>query len=149
VISRHVTHQDPEAAMFAGIIHEVAGFYMISCADEFPSLLENDFSDWIEYGEVQVGRALLKVLSVPESVSTAFESYWDGFLAMPPVSLADTLLLAEDLAPVHSPLHHILNRERGNENLARIEMVIGEETLSTILEESASEVKSLTDALHF
>ena len=149
VIARHVTHQDPEAALFAGLINEVGGFYMISCAHEFPSLLENDFTDWIEHGEVAVGRAVLKVLAVPESVETAIETYWDGFLEMPPVSLADTLMLAEDLAPVSSPLHHIESYERDKDAMARIEMVIGDESLSTILEDSASEVKSLIDALKF
>ena len=149
IIARRVTHQDPEAALFAGLIHEVGGFYMISCAQEFPTLLENDFTDWIEYGEVKVGRAVLKVLAVPKSIETAIETYWNGFLEMPSVSLADTLLLAENLAPTPSPLHHIENCEPGDEAMARIEMAIGEEMLSAILEESAGEVKSLTDALKF
>ncbi len=149
VIARRVTHQDPEAAMFAGIIHEVGGFFLISCAHEFPTLLENDFSEWIEYGEVEIGRAVLKVLAVPKSIETAIEIYWDGFLTMPPETLADTLLLAENLAPIPSPLHHVTNIERGDEAMSRIEMVIGEETLSEILEESANEVRSLTDALKF
>lgn len=149
IIARRVTHQDPEAALFAGIIHEVGGFYLISCAKEFPDLLENDFSDWLEYGEAEVGRAVLKVLGVPDSVETAIETYWDGFLAMPPASLADTLLLAEDLAPVPSPLHHIPSLEQSDTRVADLEMVIGEDTLSSILQESADEVQSLTDALKF
>lgn len=149
IIARRVTRQDPEAAMFAGIIHEVGGFYMISCAEEFPELLENDFSEWLEFGEVDIGRAVLKVLAVPESVDTAIETYWDGFLAMPPVSLADTLLLAEQLAPVPSPLHQISSLDKSVGTLADIEMVIGQDTLSTILQESADEVRSLTDALKF
>ena len=149
VIARRVTHQDPEAALFAGIIHEVGGFYLISSAQEFPELLENDFTDWIEYGEVEVGRAVLKVLAVPESIEKTIEAYWDGLLEVPPVSLADTLLLAENLSPAHSPLHRVESIEHGDEALARIEMVIGEATLGAILEESASEVKSLTDALKF
>lgn len=149
VIARHVTHQDPEAALFAGIIHEIGGFYMISNAAEFPSLLENDFTDWIEEGEVAVGQAVLKVLTVPESVASAMTAYWDGFLAMPPVSLADTLLLAEELAPVPSPLHRLDDRPHGAETVAQLEIIIGEASLSAILEESASEVKSLIDALKF
>ncbi len=149
VIARRVTHQDPEAALFAGIIHEVGGFYLIASAHEHPSILEGDFEDWITHGEKDVGRALLKVLSVPESVETAISAYWDGFLAMPPTTLGDTLLLAEELAPVPSPLYYFEEIEKMGERRVSIEMVIGEETLSEILEESASEVKSLTDALKF
>jgi len=149
IIARRVTHQDPEAAMFAGIIHEIAGFYMISCAHEFPELLDGDYSDWVEHGEVELGRAIVGVLSVPEVVEHALSSYWDGYLSIPPVSLADTLLLAEEVTPISSPLHHIGGRERSEEDSGQLEMVIGAENLSEILEEAANEVKSLTDALKF
>jgi len=149
VIARHVTHRDPETALFAGIIHEIGGFYMLSRAGDFPGLLDGDFTDWLEYGEVEVGRAVLNKLSVPGSVSTVIETFWDGFLAMPPVTLADTLLLAEELAPVPSPLHKLDGGEASEGMTASIEMVIGEETLTRILNESAEEVRSLTAALQF
>jgi len=149
IIARHVTHQDPETAMFAGIIHEIGGFYMISRAAEFRGLLEGDFTDWLEGGEVEVGRAVLNKLSVPESVASAIDTYWDGFLSMPPATLADTLLLAEGLAPVPSPLHKLENEESHEVTSASIEMMIGEETLTRILNESAVEVSSLTAALKF
>lgn len=148
-IARHVTHQDPETALFAGIIHEIGGFYMLSRAEEFPELLEGDFTEWLEGGEIKVGRAVLGRLKVPTSVTAVIETFWDGFLAMPPVTLADTLLLAEELAPVSSPLHRLDNKVPDNKVTASIEMVIGEETLSLILNESAEEIGSLTRALQF
>ena len=148
-IARHVTHQEAETALFAGIIHEIGGFYMLSRAGDFPGLLEGDFTDWLEYGEVEVGRAVLKKLSVPESVTATIAAFWDGFLAMPPVTLADTLLLAEELSPVPSPLHRLDGVEAGESRVASIEIVIGEETLTRILDESAQEVQSLTEALQF
>jgi HD-like signal output (HDOD) protein len=148
-IARHVTHQDTETAMFAGIIHEIGGFYLLSRAEDFPALLEGDFTEWVEGGEVIVGRQLLGKLNVPDSVMEIMETFWDGLLAMPPVTLADTLLLAEELAPVPSPLHRLENKAAGNELNASIEMMIGEETLSLILNESATEIASLTNALNF
>lgn len=146
-IARHVTHQDQEMAMFAGIIHEIGGFYMLSRADEFPDLLEGDFADWIEDVEIKMGRAVLGKLKVPASVTAVIEAFWDGFMAMPPVTLADTLLLAERLVPVPSPLHRLDNKVPDGADKASIEMVIGEETLSRILAESAEEIGSLTKAL--
>jgi HD-like signal output (HDOD) protein len=148
-IARHVTHQDPETALFAGIIHEIGGFYMLSRAEEFPGLLDGDFTEWLEGGEVKVGRAVLGKLNVPASVTEVIETFWDGFLAMPPVTLADTLLLAEELASVASPLHRLDNKAPDSKTTASIEMVIGEETLSLILKESAEEIVSLTRALQF
>jgi hypothetical protein len=147
VIARHITHQDPETAMFAGIIHEIGGFYMLSRAGDFPGLLDSDFTDWLEYGEVEVSRAVLGKLTVPETVAAVMETFWDGFLAMPPVTLADTLLLAEELAPVPSPLHRLDGIKTGGDMTASIEVMIDEETLTRILNESAEEVSSLTKAL--
>lgn len=147
VIARHVTQQDPETALFAGIVHEIGGFYLISCADDFPGLFDDDFTDWIDGGESTVGRAVLHVLDVPETVAAAMQAYWEGYLAMPPLTLSDTLLLAEQLAPVASPLHHLRSDEAAQGTVAQIEMVVGKELLSHILRESAEEVRSLTEAL--
>jgi HD-like signal output (HDOD) protein len=146
-IARHVTHQDPEAALFAGIIHEIGGFYMLSRAEEFPGLLEGDFDDWVLGGETKVGRAVLGKLELPASVTSVMETIWDGFLAMPPATMADTLLLAEELAPVSSPLYRLDNEVPESRMRASIEMEIGEETLTRILKDSAEEIGSLTKAL--
>lgn len=149
VIARRVTRLDPETALFTGIVHEVGGFYLLSRAKDFPGLLDGELTDWIEAGEIDVGRAVLKVLGIPEPVTHAIESYWDGYLAMPPVTMADTLLLAEELAPVPSPLHRLGGVEKGEGMTASIDMAIGADTLASILEESAEEVDSLTGALQF
>lgn len=146
VIARHVTLQNPETAMFAGIIHEIGGFYMLSRACDFPGLLEGDFTEWLDFGEVEVGRAVLKKLFVPESVVAEMERFWEGYLAMPPETMADTLLLAEELSPVPSPLHRLDGVQM---QAASLEMVIGEEKLSLIMAEAAEEVGSLSQALQF
>lgn len=145
VIAREVTHQDPETAMFAGIVHEIGGFYMISRARDFPGLLDDGRSAWAESGEAEIGRAVLKVLAVPESIVAAIEVAWAGYLAMPPTTLGDTLLLADELAPLGSPLS-VLADTPGTA-AASIDMLIGQEALSEILRESAAEVDSLVAAL--
>ena len=38
VIARRVTHVDPEAALFAGVMHEVAGFYLLNRAPRHPGI---------------------------------------------------------------------------------------------------------------
>ena len=45
VLARRVTKSNPDTAMFAGIVHEVGGFYILSRAEEFPCLLEADDLD--------------------------------------------------------------------------------------------------------
>ena len=148
VIARRVTHQDPEEALFAGILHEVAGFYLIARAADVPELATGIPADWQGEGEVFVGKALLKVLEVPEAIATAIGDLWEGYLAHPPTSLGDTLLLAEQLAPVPSPLYWAPDRSIADEaGKPHIDMIIDQETLTSILDESAAEVRSFIDAL--
>lgn len=149
VLARQVTKQDPDTAMFAGIVHEVGGFYLLSRAAEFPGLLDGDMAAWIEQGQAVVGRAVLAVLNVPEAVRDALEGFYAGFLAMPPASMTDTLLLAEELAPVPSPLLRPGEEANPQRPAGEIEMQIGEDLLSAILSEAADEVASLSAALKF
>jgi HD-like signal output (HDOD) protein len=148
VIARRVTHQDPETALFAGILHEVAGFYLIARARDLPELIDGDPAGWQGEGEAVVGAALLKVLEVPEAVATAIGDLWQGCLAIPPISLGDTLLLAEELAPVASPLYWSPGKDVGEKaGTPHLEINLDEETLTSVLNESAEEVQSLISAL--
>lgn len=146
LIAKRVTHQNPDAAFFAGIVHEVGGFYLISRAAEFPGLLEGDFEAWYGRGEAKVGRAVLAMLGAPENILAAMEILWAGYLSMPPESLGDTLLLAEQLSPVESPLSQLAGMGRRGMPV-EIDVVLDDETLSGILRDSAEEVESLTKAL--
>lgn len=148
VIARKVTRVDPETALFAGIVHEVGGFYLLSRAEEFPGLLDGDPEAWAEYGEKIIGRGVLKKLAVPDTVAQAVESLWYGYRAMPPETLGDTLMLANDLASVASPLFEAAGATTAT-SASTIDFVVGEGTLSSILEESDEEVKALTSALMF
>jgi hypothetical protein len=146
VVARRVSRVDPETAMFAGIVHEVGGFYLLSRAGEYPGLLDGEPEEWIEHGEVALGRAVLLRLGVPAPVMGAIEALWNGMRALPPETLGDTLMLANDLSPVASPLHEragALSRQAA----ATIDFTTGEGTLARILEESADEVRGLTAAL--
>jgi HD-like signal output (HDOD) protein len=146
VIARRVTHLDPETAMFAGIVHEVGGFYLLSRAQEFPGLLDGDPEEWIEHGETEIGRGVLRKLDVPAAVMEAIEAMWGGMRALPPETLGDTLLLANDLAVPPSPLH-VRAGATGTQSAATIDFVIGDGTLASILQESADEVRNMAALL--
>jgi len=146
VIACRVTHQDPEEAFFAGIIHEIGSFYLIARAAAFPGLLESELSAWVGEQEAQLGRCVLRALKIPESVVVAMEVLWSGYLAMPAESLGDTLLLADQLAPVESPLAELSGM--GRKGMAvDIDQQVDGEVLSAILADSAEEVASLIAAL--
>ena len=146
VIAKRVSFVDPDTAMFAGIVHEVGGFYLLSRAAEFPGLLEGGAEEWIEHGETMVGRGVLAKLGVPAPVMGAIEALWNGMRALPPETLGDTLLLANDLSPVPSPL---LERPgmAGLQTAVTIDFAVGEGTLARILQESEADVQGLKAAL--
>ncbi|MFZ6673805.1 HDOD domain-containing protein [Undibacterium sp. Xuan67W] len=161
VIARRITKLDPDTAMFAGVVHEVGGFYLLSRVEEFPCLLDNKpdplvsdlpaFSDTIiesteETPETIIGRVVLKNLMLPQPVLDAVEALWFGLRAMPPETLGDTLLLANELASIRSPLEMRFETEP-NQYASEIDFVVGDGTLNSILEESEEEVRSLTAAL--
>jgi HD-like signal output (HDOD) protein len=146
LLARRVTHQNPEAAFFAGIIHEITGFYILSCAQKDPELIHGHIAEWVEAGEARIGRALLARLGIPQEIRDALGVMWEGYLALPSESMADTLLLADELAPVQSPLRDSIDPSYGDHR-ARIEMAIGNETLTEILAEAAEEVSALVQAL--
>jgi len=146
VIAQRVTRQDPEAAFFAGIVHEIGGFYLIARASNFPGLLDGELEPWCGDGEAQVGRCVLRMLDVPAHVLDAQETLWDGYLALPPRTLGDTLLLADELSPIESPLAELGGMSRKG-MAAELELLIDDEMLSHILADSAEEVDSLTAAL--
>ena len=146
VIARRVTRQSPDAAFFAGIVHEIGSFYLIAQGAKYPNLFTSNLEPWHGDGEAHVGRAILHVLDVPSSITSALETHWSGFLALPPSSLGDTLLLADELSPVESPLDMLVGMSRKGMT-AEIELLVDAGTLSHILAESAEEVASLANAL--
>ncbi len=147
VLARRVTHQNPDTAFYAGIVHECGIFYLIARAADYPELLESELEILHEDGEARIGRAVLAALEVPQSVQSACETLWSGYLAMPPHTLGDTLLLADEISPVESPLDRLSGMSRGDMT-AEIELLIDDETLTDILAESAGEVSELCAALN-
>lgn len=157
VIARRVTRKDPETALFAGMIHEISWFYLLAREKYFPGLIDDsmasswnadeDLEDESELDcEITIGTAILKALSVPQPVIDDIVYLWCGYLAFPPDTLGDTLLIANQLAPIKSPFVPPSSLT-GADAAANLDLLTDEETLSEILKDSDAEVRSLTEAL--
>ncbi|QOY93707.1 HDOD domain-containing protein [Massilia sp. UMI-21] len=110
-LARHVTDVDPDTALFAGIVHEVGGFYLLSRADEFPGLLEDDTENWSVLVEDVAGLEIMRKLAIPADVAEAVGGMRDGVPGPQPHTLRDTLLLANRYALVDSPLGGLPQRQ--------------------------------------
>jgi HD-like signal output (HDOD) protein len=146
VFARRVTFINPDTALFAAIVHEVGGFYLLSRADEFPGLLDADPENWVELCEEVVSREVMRKLSLPEMVAEAIANMRNGFLGMPPSTLLDTLLLANQFAPVRSPLATREQVQAPHEETA-LDFVLDKATLDSIIAESAEEFQRMSAAL--
>ena len=140
VIARKLTSTDPDTALFAGIVHEAGGFYLLSRADEIPGLLDNP-SDWMGAAQEIISREMMRKLAIPEPVCLAIVSLRDATLTPPPLGLRDTLLIAKRLAPVASPL------VPARENTGLAGFIDDNAALQQILLESADEASSMSAAL--
>jgi len=146
VIARHVTQLDPDTAMFASVVHEIGGFYLLSRAEKYPELLKEGPDHRTADTDLTLAHCVLMALKVPKPVASAVESLWGGVRNIPPVTLGDTLILANDLAPIPSPLDSSSYASTLQEAEC-FDFVVRDTTLQAILAESSDEIKSLTQAL--
>jgi hypothetical protein len=140
--ARRVTFVNADTALFAGIVHEVGGFYLLSRAGEFPGLLDDDPEKWAELCEDVVASEVLKKLAVPVPVAEAITELRGAWLGMPPETLRDTLLLANQYSPVPSPLGEPAPPPPEHADSA-LDFVIDEATLQDIQREAAETFVSM------
>jgi HD-like signal output (HDOD) protein len=133
-----------DVAMFAGIVHEVSGFYLISRTDAHSDLFVDGGLLTVE-AERRVGGAVLAALAVPAEVVEAIEILWQGGpLQFPPRRLGDLLLVANRLTPIRSPL-----QADWTENMDFPVDPEADRQLAEILEQSSDELEALTAALRY
>ncbi|UGQ45062.1 HDOD domain-containing protein [Massilia endophytica] len=145
VIAARVTRVDADTALFAGIMHEVGGFYLLGRADAMPGLLE-DPEDWMGAAQEIIARELMKKLKVPEPVANAVVALRGAVVGIPPEGLRDTLLLARHLSPVPCPLPR--NEDSYPTHSAALARYLDEHSeILACLDDAAEDAKSMSSAL--
>jgi len=107
-------------------------------------LLDADPENWATLCEEVVSRAVLRKLAVPEEVADAIGGLRAGMLDMPPASLLDTLLLANQYAPVPSPLD---NRTAPRDADSMTDLVFDDGMLAAIQIEAEEAYRAMSAAL--
>ena len=146
VIAREFTEVDPETAMFAAIVHEISGFYLLFRAEEFPELLQGVPDESSKEASRLLAHSVLQVLKVPKAVASAVEHLYSGTSSLPPASLGDVLALANGLASVPSPLAGL--EIAGSATPAQlVDFQVDDKTLQGVLAESEGEIRWMLEAL--
>ena len=145
VFARRITFINADTALFSAIVHEVGGFYLLSRADEFPGLLDDDPENWIALCEEVLNREVMRKLAIPEPVMEAIQGLRNNVLGVPPATLLDTLLLANRYAPVPSPLAATPRVQPADDTAP--DFLVDQATLDNILKEAAEEFQRMSAAL--
>ena len=149
-----------DAAMFAGTVHELSGFYLLTLlpasasediADIVTTLLrpagaEAERNSSVRPIAEQFARPLLNAMRIPTPIIEAVQSTWYESFSLPAETLGDTLMLADGLAPVRSPFEGTPLMGTPIDR-SMLDQFVGKEALDTVLEESQQMIQSLVDAL--
>lgn len=147
VLARKIAKINGDEAMFAGLVHDLGVFYLLSRASNFPELVNDKVElhallvDWHD----NIGHALLSALGSPESVRVAVQEHETDREIVEIKSLSDVLYIANKIA----------NRSaswRDPELDAAVDTSVLDsffdaDTLAEIIDESDEEVQSLKAAL--
>ncbi|HJV94258.1 MAG TPA: HDOD domain-containing protein [Azonexus sp.] len=147
VLARKIAKINGDEAMFAGLVHDLGVFYLMSRAANFPELV----NDKVELHALlvgwhdSIGHALLSALGSPESVLVAVQEHETDREIKVLKSLSDVLYVANKIANRSSSWRD--PELDGAVDTSMLDDIFDAETLKEIVEESEEEVQSLKAAL--
>jgi HD-like signal output (HDOD) protein len=138
VIAQHMTDINPDEALFAGLVHDIGKFYLLSRIARFAELRYDDeeldtlLQDW----HASIGNAVLATMDVPPTTLAAVSEHELGEYCMPPRSMVDVVVLANLAA-------HALQAAPGSPAAD----VLNEPAVAGVLRATETEILSLVTAL--
>jgi HD-like signal output (HDOD) protein len=116
VIARETRSANPDAALFAGMMVDIGQFFLLSRATEYPAL-EHDmdrFAEFVSTWNGPVGRVILEIFGLPDSILDAYRNATPEIRAWPPGDLTETLKLARILTESPNPFENLLGQNTPN-----------------------------------
>lgn len=147
VLARKLAKINGDEAMFAGLVHDIGVFYLMSRAANFPELVADkaELHALLVGWHDNIGHALLSALGQPESVLLAVQEHEQEREIASIQSLSDVLYVANKIAnTVASWRDDSLD---GAVDTSMLADIFDAETLQSIIDESEEEVTSLKKAL--
>jgi HD-like signal output (HDOD) protein len=147
VLARKVAKINGDEAMFAGLVHDLGVFYLMSRAANFPELA----NDKVELHALlvgwhdNIGHALLSAMGLPESVLEAVRDHETEREITALDNLSNVLYIANKIANRTSSWRDA--ELDGEIDTSMLDTLFDADTLAEIVEESEEEVQSLKAAL--
>jgi HD-like signal output (HDOD) protein len=147
VLARKLAKINGDEAMFAGLVHDIGVFYLMSRAAGFPELTSDKpaLYDLLVGWHDNIGHALLSALGLPESVLVAVQEHENDREIKEIKTLPDVLYVANKIANRAASWRD--PEFDAGVDTSMLESIFDAETLAEIIEESEEEVHSLKSAL--
>lgn len=148
VLARKLTRLNADEVMFAGIVHDLGRFYLLSRAAEYPALLEDTviLAETINDLAERVTEMVLEALKLPASVVDAVLASRQFSGVMPPASLGDILFVAGVVSPRRDPFEELDARVIPMANSA-VTLGLDQSTVAEVIAASGDEIYSIVIAL--
>jgi putative nucleotidyltransferase with HDIG domain len=142
VIARRMTRTNADEALFAGLVHDIGRFYLLSRIAKYPELQgePEEVAGLVTAWHPAAGHAILVSLGVPDQVSDAVNRHEDDDVRIPPKDLADVLNIANRVSHSPNPLN-----QRSHNSSDQEEFVAPD--VFDVLEASADDLRALADSL--
>lgn len=147
VLARKMAKINGDEAMFAGLVHDLGVFYLMSRAANFPELANDKVElhallvDWHD----NIGHALLSAMGLPESVLEAVRDHETDREITAVNNLSNVLFIANKIANRTASWRDA--ELDGEVDTSMLDALFDAETLTEIVNESEEEVLSLKAAL--
>lgn len=138
---------NPDEAMFAGMVHDIGVFYLLSRTANFPELVADraELNQFLVQWHDSIGHALLSAMGQTEELLLAVQEHENERAIKELNTLSDLVFVANKLA----------NSAGGWRDPALVEMddlsgllpLLDQDAIATLLKESEEEVSSLKAAL--
>lgn len=106
VLAKGLSRINPDEALFAGLVHDIGHFYLLSQAQHYPELerepdqLMHVLAEW----HPSIGRALLHEFNLPDAVLEAVAEHENAHYRMPLRSMPDLVTLANLVCGATNPV---------------------------------------------
>jgi HD-like signal output (HDOD) protein len=141
ILAKRMTKLNPEEALFAGLVHDIGYFYLLSQAHRYPELeadsaaLDQVLADW----HAAIGQTVLHSFTLSDATLAAVGDHENGQYQKPPRTVSDVVTLANLVAAQTNPIHMRAGATPPGK--------LNEPEVFKTLAEASGEIRSLVTAL--
>lgn len=148
VLARKLTKLNADEVMFAGIVHDLGRFYLLSRVADFAALLEDTvvLAETINDLAGHATEIVLGQLNLPASIVDAVLASKKFSGSMPPASISDLLFIAGVVSPRQDPFDELDARVIPMADSAAA-LGLDQSTVAEVIAASGDEIYSIVIAL--